>query len=137
MVEYIDREELKQLIETKNSSFLIVDCRDDDFFTEGGAISTAINVPSETFDDKITLEKLHSKIKSNNINQVIFHCFKSQFRGPTCAQTYFGYLVDNKINDIIKVQVLTSGYEMWKSEYSNNPNLINYDLYSIESIPSK
>lgn len=135
MVEYIDREELKELLETNNKSFLVVDCRDDDF--EGGAIPTAINVPSLTFDSKNTLEKLHAEVTSNDINQIIFHCFKSQFRGPSCAQTYFGYLVDNQINvDDMKIQVLTSGFEMWKHEYSDDPKLINYDLSSVDSIPS-
>lgn len=74
--------------------FTIIDVRDEDF--EGGHIYGAVNLPSETFYDRKILDKMvrdwgiPSPEKPRTI--LVFHCMKSQQRGPTCARIFSEHL---------------------------------------------
>ena len=58
--------------------------RDDDFF--GGHIKGANNVPSDKFKDESQIDSLITQLSTSKT--VIFHCGKSQQRGPFCAREY-------------------------------------------------
>jgi len=96
-----------------NSSILIVDVRDDDY--EGGHIPDALNIPSNLFYR--SFHKIDAAAKGKQ--QIIFHCMKSQMRGPTAANQYIQHLArrasDNQAADqqTPTVYVLTDGFEGW------------------------
>ena len=74
MVKQMSPQELKTLIQSGTSDYLVVDVRDDDY--RGGNIKGAINIPSEKF-----MLKLHQLIDdTQNVSKIIFHCALSQQR---------------------------------------------------------
>lgn len=81
---WIKREELEDLLTNESHKIVIVDVRDDDF--EGGHIPGAVNVPSTEFQD--SLQTLMDGIIASDKEIVIFHCMKSQVRGPQCSKIF-------------------------------------------------
>ena len=82
---YVDSSDLSKLLQATGSNVTVIDVRNDDF--EGGHIPGAINIPygDEWNDDKF-LEGVVSKVHTSD--KVVFHCMKSQVRGPFCAKQF-------------------------------------------------
>ena len=83
---YIQPNELESLIkdEASRTKLVIVDVRDDDF--KGGNIKGAINIPMHNFEHDQSIDELIKKVSS--AETVVFHCYKSQQRGPFCAKEF-------------------------------------------------
>lgn len=90
IIEYIEPQVLKEALANKESGFVIIDVRDSDW--TGGNIKGSINVPSSSriWDlDAGTSEA--QKFVSGFLERretVVFHCLKSQVRGPACAKIF-------------------------------------------------
>jgi rhodanese-related sulfurtransferase len=110
---------LREIILNASKKFQVVDVRDDDYAV--GKIVGSINVPSSIFEDK--LEELSSNLLKQQKKNVIFHCYYSQVRGPTCANT-FKRFVDEKYPDEFNVLVLQGGWDAFQSEYVNDKKLV-------------
>jgi len=65
-----------------HSGVTIIDVRDEDF--KGGNIPHCLNIPAHEFLKHV--DKLVDQL--SNQHTIIFHCYKSQVRGPTCAKQF-------------------------------------------------
>ena len=84
-VRYIERTDLLSLVRSKQVT--IVDVRNDDFV--GGHIPSAINIPyGDEWETDEFLDEVVEKVKSRGHSQIVFHCMKSQQRGPYCARQF-------------------------------------------------
>lgn len=83
---YIQPNELESLIKdaTARDDIVIVDVRGDDF--KGGNIKGAINIPMHNFEHDQSIDEVIQKVSS--AKTVVFHCYKSQQRGPFCAKQF-------------------------------------------------
>jgi Cdc25 family phosphatase len=84
-VDYIEVAELARLLPAAitDKNIAIIDVRNSDF--EGGHIPSAVNIPygDEWENDKF-LDGVISSIGYKA--KAVFHCMKSQVRGPYCAK---------------------------------------------------
>ena len=88
-VRYIERTDLLPLVQSKQVT--IIDVRNDDFV--GGHIPSAINIPySDQWEIDEFLDEVLKRVKSMGQSQVVFHCMKSQQRGPYCARQFARWL---------------------------------------------
>jgi Cdc25 family phosphatase len=129
-VEYLSRAELAEIIKLGKECISIIDVRDEDFV--GGHIKGAINSPSEDLEDDDELEALVGKVclgkRRNKCSKVVFHCMKSQERGPTCARRFANKLSllmdeeteENSDNKLPTIFVLQGGFEEFAAAYSND-----------------
>lgn len=94
-ISYIQPSELERLIsdEAERSKIVIIDVRDDDFI--GGHIKGAVNAPTHNFDNDQYIDKLIKNVSS--AKTIVFHCYKSQQRGPFCAKQFTRRL--NELNN--------------------------------------
>ena len=134
MVDFIEAEEVRSMIAEQTDGFIIFDVRDDDV---GPVIPGAINAPSESFD--IAIEKVYQKVKATRSTKVIFHCFKSSQRGPSCAREFLELIQSKEeagTEDIgsIQVCVMRKGFERWNFIHRDEPHLIQKDLSEMEII---
>jgi len=125
-IDWIDADILAELMKTDDddnnkSDMLIVDVRDDDYGSS--SIKNAINVPSTTFDNDDTKLNLLKYIKEKDKKVIIFHCMKSQVRGPTCAESFKSYINKTTNGEDITIQGILLFY------YSIL--FTNYFMYSI------
>jgi rhodanese-related sulfurtransferase len=84
-IEYVEGVEVRSWMEVDRSCFSIIDVRDEDFTDH---IPGAINFPSESWGDETLIDKVIERTKGNKY--VVFHCMKSQVRGPSCANLFQG-----------------------------------------------
>ena len=113
IVEWLEPNELYQIMKNRAESVIVVDVRDDDF--EEGKICSSINIPSESI--LINGFPLRFLERFQNVKQpvlVVFHCFYSQCRGPACAEALANAL-QNREN--VRIAVLTGGYQQWITLY--------------------
>eukprot|EP00250_Pteridium_aquilinum_P008343 c17867_g1_i1 orf=116-517(+) len=109
-ISYIKAPELMRL--QANSKLAIVDVRDEERSYDGH-IAGSWHYASDTFAEQLPnlMEKLEGQ------QAVVFHCAKSQVRGPTCAGRlvdHISMLLSNKeINTAPKVYVLERGFNGW------------------------
>jgi Cdc25 family phosphatase len=102
-VTYIEASELASIIRDQRDSvdrtFAVVDVRDDDYY--GGHIPGAVNVPSLTWDDDDTVEKLIKDYVEPGKEKefVVFHCMQSMQRGPSCAMRFANRLSFEKADN--------------------------------------
>jgi rhodanese-related sulfurtransferase len=84
---YIDAPALADAVRAGPSSgIIVVDVRDEDFY--GGNIVGAVNAPSEDWMEPAFVQQLIEKLEVDSSKTVVFHCMKSQVRGPTCARAF-------------------------------------------------
>ena len=85
--------ELHNIIRQHEHSFMVIDVRDDDFVGGGHLPNYSVNIPSTMFVSQLSL------IIRNYVhhNILVFHCLKSQFRGPKLAQLFV-----NRVNELIR-----------------------------------
>ena len=98
---YIEAEALVAVLPEENG-VQVVDVREPSEFADGH-IKNAVNIPSGKWSD---VEFVNSFIRSNgNAKNVVFHCAKSQHRGPTCAQQFLDRLNATKSAESISPEV--------------------------------
>jgi len=140
--EYIDAGELSaSLLAGDVASLVVVDVRDDDF--AGGHVRGAINIPSTSSlwqpEQKAELLARINSSRSDSsvpVQRVVFHCAKSQVRGPSCARLFASALEEAASTTTTeaasttseaaaappKVLVLRAGYNNWESAYKGSAN---------------
>jgi len=102
----------------------VVDVRDDDF-RQGGHITGAINIPSSRWGEPDIQESLYQNLtRELRAEVVVFHCMKSQVRGPSAAKNFFRWLMFKKDAAPLEVCVLAGGFEGWHREYKHESHLI-------------
>jgi Cdc25 family phosphatase len=80
---YIEPESLATLLH--HPGIKIIDVRNDDY-TEGH-IPTAVNLPhGDHWEDPVYINNIVNSMLHED--KVIFHCMKSQVRGPACARMF-------------------------------------------------
>jgi rhodanese-related sulfurtransferase len=132
MVEYIEPNELRALLRDENGTLsdkvTIVDVRDLDY-NEGGHIPGALNWPSETWEiESCVDEYLAAYLSSSNTSQIIvFHCMKSQYRGPSCAKIAAERLLAAEGTTTPKVRVLRGGFLAWQRLYEGTEDIESRD----------
>ncbi len=91
-----------------STRFKIIDVRSAADFAEGH-IKGAENFPSENWSDETYVQDIVTQNLNSNIDgtskQLIFHCAKSQQRGPTAANAFLKKLAEttdvyNGLNNI-------------------------------------
>ena len=118
----IGADELAEVLGTPgwSSRVAIIDVRDEDF--EGGCIPGAVNVPSESFDDRVV--SLVDELRNHDM--VVFHCMLSQVRGPSCAARFATQLKKVEGHSV-EVRVLANGFKGWSRRFGDTrPDLIQY-----------
>ena len=94
----------------------VVDVREDDY-GEHGHIRGALNVPAEDLEDDEALEALITRLLSDGIASVVFHCSLSQCRGPTAARRFrnraSGFEEEGAV--LPAVFVLDGGFERFRA----------------------
>lgn len=132
MVEYIEPNELRAFLRDENGELsdkvTVVDVRDLDY-NEGGHIPGALNWPSETWEIESCIDEyLAPYLCSSNTTQIIvFHCMKSQCRGPSCAKIAAERLVAAEGTTKPKVCVLRGGFSVWKRLYEGTEDIDSRD----------
>ena len=112
---YIQPSALVEILRNPHASgkrHVIIDVRDTDF--AGGHIRSAVNIPEDNFMDDDDVDALVDKYKEEDI--IIFHCMKSQVRGPSCAKRLkarMEVLLEHKHKP--QVLILHGGYERFRS----------------------
>jgi len=101
------RDELASLIRDYPTDVIIVDCRDDDF--TGMKIRGALNYRSP-----LDSARLYQDVVSLTPKTVVFHCYLSQFRGPTSAREFSEWLA--YVRHDVDVRVLRGGFKGWYRE---------------------
>jgi Cdc25 family phosphatase len=120
---YITCGELAELIANSSSKVAVIDVRDEDFV--GGHIKGAINSPSEDLEDDDELEALIERVcvGGESKSEVVFHCMKSQERGPTCARRFKNRLSSYDLQNVPCVYILQGGFEAFAAAYSQDSSL--------------
>ena len=119
--------QLAEMIDDGSSEFVVIDVRDEDY--KGGHVIGAINAPSEELEDDDVLEELIEKVCSGGTcTKVVFHCMKSQERGPTCARRFANRLAiyyDDEDTDrtLPTVYFLEGGFEAFAAAYKQDATL--------------
>ncbi len=121
MVSYMDGETLRDLLcGPHKSKVQVVDVRDEDFFDY---VPGAVNVPSEQWDDPTTVEAIYTHCKCKGVTRVVFHCMKSQQRGPFCARLFYDHAAEQG-EEMPEVFVLKNGFFRWKQDYQEVDGLV-------------
>lgn len=99
-IEYIDKSELKARL--RDPLLQVVDVRDSDY--AGGHIPGAVNHPSNVWDDAYA-SALASELSTadSTKRELVFHCMKSQVRGPHCARMLLSKLVERQNPNSVKM----------------------------------
>ena len=97
-LKFIEGAELAELLTEKSvearkasedsERLVIVDVRDKDEFEEGH-VRGATHIPSNKWQDPEILETIMQQFQqADSKTTFVFHCAKSQVRGPTCARIF-------------------------------------------------
>ena len=113
-------DEVAKWVGSGGSDFVVVDVRDGDF-GEGGFVKGAVNVPSDTFRERMgaVLEEHGDK------ETIVVHCMMSQMRGPTCATMLVQAMNAAEGKSFrANVVVMTGGFRQFCYSYSGRADLI-------------
>lgn len=102
-------------------SVRVIDVRDYDY-NEGGHIKGAINYQYPNFQSQLPeIVEREIGLEGGTQRVVVFHCMRSQQRGPRCAIRFKKYVVENIPNSHgVVVYVLRGGYIRWYSMYRDS-----------------
>ncbi|CAK7901266.1 CDC25-like phosphatase Ych1p [[Candida] anglica] len=111
-IPYLEPETLCAWMQSRED-FQIMDVRDCDF-DEGGHIKGAVNYEYRSFQNNLR-EIVASEVPKKRV--FVFHCMRSQQRGPRCALRFKTY-IDETLNNLdIEVYVLRGGFIKWYKKY--------------------
>ncbi|AQZ09253.1 YCH1 (YGR203W) [Zygosaccharomyces parabailii] len=101
--------------------FQVIDVRGSDY--KGGHIKGGWNYPCRNFPDSITelTARLNEKrrLSGCKVINVVFHCARSQQRGPRSAMMFLKDVPQAELTDF-NVYVLRGGFNHWKSVYGRD-----------------
>ena len=113
---YIEAHELAKLLTEKSVAdrlngedataqrIVIMDVRDADEFEEGH-VKGATHIPSNDWHDPEILENIMQQYsQTDSKTTFVFHCAKSQVRGPTCARIF-----QNRLQQSVNLDNATEG----------------------------
>ncbi|KAJ3091048.1 hypothetical protein HK102_001868 [Quaeritorhiza haematococci] len=122
---FIAPEALKDLLQNPEKKpgvdYLVVDVRGESF--KAGHLPNAKNVPTDEFLDTVT--KYVDEFQP--VKTVIFHCAKSEVRGPKCANKYHDALALKDPSRKQEVLTLRGGFLEWQSRFQDSPDLVVND----------
>ena len=127
MVEYIESQNLIEILLGDRDSVSIIDVRDDDEYEESH-IKGAFHCPSHKWsEDDHYIEAFiqHHVRTSSPQKMLVFHCFKSQVRGPSCAEMLQQHLSLAEASDgalAPKILVLRKGFEAFWYRHKTEHN---------------
>lgn len=135
--EYIDPDQLYQLIKTTKNpqDLVIIDVRDDDY--DGGHIRDSWHIPVTEF--KQVFPTVLSKLQAQGTKKVVIHCSLSKQRGPSSALRFRRFLNEElassdapqSVKDYISqlsVAVLKGGFVAWQRKYGTDESVTeDYD----------
>jgi rhodanese-related sulfurtransferase len=112
----------------------VIDVRDDDY-NENGHITNSIHIPFHEISTTQCLSKLDfiltaliAKLPLENTTKkqadLIFHCTRSQIRGPKSASFIEKYLSSQEKYAAVKVFVLEGGFLKWHDLFGNESGLV-------------
>jgi rhodanese-related sulfurtransferase len=81
-IERISADELAALLRSDATRPVIIDVRDEDFDTKGHIVD-AEHLPKDNFASDAAVDALVAKFGASK--EFVFHCVRSNTRGPTCA----------------------------------------------------
>eukprot|EP00605_Chrysophyceae_sp_TOSAG23-4_P000913 GSChrysophyteH1.ASY1.ANO1.1007.1 assembled CDS len=123
-IPYLEPEDLAEMIRDvkvgEKKKFVVVDVRDDDFV--GGNISSAVNLPSESFH-QTGLPVLEQHMQ-DGVTTFVFHCMMSQQRGPAAARAFHNRCKQAGKSHVINISILRGGYRKWEYRYGNMNDLV-------------
>ena len=127
-LEFLQPAELQALLRDENgldAKVAVIDVRDSDY-DEGGHIPGARNVPSDSWLDVASVDKILCEYldSSSPVQMLVFHCMKSQIRGPTCARMASEYFSGTTSKKVPRVCVLYGGFCTWKRIYGGTDNVV-------------
>lgn len=130
---YIEPLALKDALLTRESGFVVIDVRDSDW--AGGNIRGSVNFPSA-----LPMWTIEGGKNENDLRQfvttflergetVIFHCLKSQVRGPACAKSFVQVArsilaAGGHKGGAPKVMVLKGGYEEFCRQFKDDEHTL-------------
>ncbi|KAK2949299.1 hypothetical protein BLNAU_15780 [Blattamonas nauphoetae] len=103
-----------------SSSIIIVDVRDTDYTS--GCIPNSRHIPFDSFKTRAPFLIENISQMSKPPKRIIFHCHKSQSRGPRAAKM-FQSLVAGQISGI-QTCILYGGWSAWRDTFKDEPDLI-------------
>ncbi|RLN94430.1 hypothetical protein BBJ28_00010679 [Nothophytophthora sp. Chile5] len=126
-IERISAEELAALLRSDAASPLIVDVRDEDYDTKGHIVE-AVHLPKENFQEDADVDALVAKFEGQT--EIVFHCVRSNTRGPTCALRFMqrAEALDVKTH----VRVLAGGFAGFAEQFADDSELVVPPTLSIE-----
>ncbi len=122
----VDPEDVAVLVRDGAANLVIVDVRDGDF--AGGHIKGCTNIPSLQINDEYrAIDKLIDQYKAAPATTFVFHCMKSQQRGPAAAQRFVDRINERGLPagmSVPTVSILRGGYEAWEMRYETDSGLV-------------
>lgn len=94
-LDYISAESLVPAL-TDSKETIVVDVRENGDFS-AGHIKNAVNLPSGNWQDQAFVDAQIAQYSGSK--NIVFHCAKSQQRGPTCAQIFLNRLNETKAEE--------------------------------------
>ncbi|KAM0792047.1 hypothetical protein ACM66B_004755 [Microbotryomycetes sp. NB124-2] len=130
-VTYMPLQQVAPLVKAKRRDMLILDVRTSDY--QGGHVRGSVNLSSRLFESNISIRSLIAsqikpRVENDNLNLVILHCMRSQYRGPFAASSLETH--PEFPRDKVKVAVLEGGYRLWRKTFQGTPlerDMIEYD----------
>lgn len=119
-------ETLRDWLKEGNQRLAVVDVRDSDY--RYGRVRGAVNYPSKSLSNE-AFDKLLREYPLEDNYKYVFHCMRSQMRGPAATKKFVRYLLLNTpLKDdpsrLPKVYLLEGGLKKWNRLYGNNPSLM-------------
>lgn len=95
---------------------------------EQGKIPNSIHIPSLEFGEEAIRSHLLSKYPLNDTT-FIFHCMRSQQRGPSCSRKFLRYLLlktdcRDDLHKLPKIYILDGGLKKWNQLYGGDEQLM-------------
>ncbi|CAK7896541.1 CDC25-like phosphatase Ych1p [[Candida] anglica] len=102
----------------------VIDVRESDFV--GGHIKGAYNFPAKKFLELIS--QVQEQLISDDINDVVFHCVRSNGRGPRITLQFLNAIKDFTTENQehfakVGVWVLKGGFVAWQEEFGKDNTL--------------
>lgn len=108
-LEYLTASDLEKI---RGDKVAVVDVRDEER-QSGGHIAGSLHYASEKFENHV-VDLLHDV---QGKEAVVFHCAKSQVRGPTCAKSFADHLnrahAAGTAPSLPRILVLENGFNGW------------------------
>lgn len=121
-IKYLDSSQLFNWIQRGSPEpFQVVDVRGSDY--KGGHIRGGWNYPHRHFPGSIPelITRLNEKrrLSGGDVLNVVFHCARSQQRGPRSAMMFLKELPEAELSNF-NIYVLRGGFNHWKSVYGGD-----------------